>query len=581
MQSDKQHIDDFFRQKEEAFTPDEQHATAHWQQMQKQLADPGPGASANNRTIKKIGRFLGGLLTIAIIALFMIKVNRVNKKAVTKTTKQQTTVVAPQTKPVTIPDTLSNVSLPTKQTTTLVTTHVTPESKQKQPPLPAMTLISPPITRAEESFNETQSVTANNGEWNSIKKAFETKGPKPNAQTLLNLFYDQLKKKEETFYIEAGRDNTITAKEGTILAIPAHTFTNNSGVVKGKVKIVVREYYKYEDILAAKLSTTSNDKQLVTGGMLHISAEQDGEEVKIAPQSAITVSVPTNDYNPNMMLFKGTEQPSETDLSTTLNWMPAGAFQELGFQSGNRTVQVLNLQIVEPASVNYGKKTTAKFYISSQIDIPKSALNAYLKQRFGTYYDEIKLKKLRKRRTHSPTSFDDKTSIIDSVKIDLHRAFQKRLLTKNDSLYYAGLLKQDSIEHEKSIKRQKHYRFTITDLGWINCDFFRNNANPKINLTANLGKDKDGVTCFSQLVFTKYRSVLQNYSYNGNKLRYESVPEGEAVVLVIVTVKDDTVMACFRSLNITKSEVTDLVFEPTTPEQFKQKLQSFFASQQQ
>src|SRR5689334_6776041 len=106
MQSDKQHIDDFFRQKEEAFTPDEQHATAHWQQMQQQLADPGPGASANNKTMRQIGRILGALVTVAIIALLTIKVNRLNKKAITRTTKQQSTIVSPQTKAATTPDTL-------------------------------------------------------------------------------------------------------------------------------------------------------------------------------------------------------------------------------------------------------------------------------------------------------------------------------------------------------------------------------------------------------------------------------------------------------------------------------------------
>jgi hypothetical protein len=352
-------------------------------------------------------------------------------------------------------------------------------------------------------------------------------------------------------------------------------------VAKGKVKIVLREYFKYEDILAAKLSTTSNNEQLTTGGMLHISAEQDGKAVKIAPQNAINVSVPTDDYNPKMMLFKGTEQPSDIDNSSTLNWIPVGPFNQQRMSFRNRTVQVLNLQKVEPYSVSYGKKTTAKFYVSPQIDIPKSALTAYLKQRFGTYYDEIKLKKLRKKKLRGPTMFDDNSSIIDSVKIDLPRAFQKRLLTKNDSIYYTGLLKQDSIERENLIKRQKHYRFAITELGWINCDYFNGTGNPRVNLTVDLGPGNTITTCFSQLVFTRYKSVLQYYSFNGSKIRYEGLPEGHPVILVIIKVKDDKVMSCFHQLNTTNKEVKDLVFEPTTPEQFKQKLQSLFASQQQ
>jgi hypothetical protein len=581
MRSEKQHIDDFFRQKDEAFTPDVQHATAHWQQMQKQLTDPGPGASANNKTIKKIGRFLGGLLTIAIIALLTIKVNRSNKKDIPKT-KQQAAVVAPEIKPITTPDTLSNFSQPINRSVTIETNSVTPAGKQKQPPAPAMTFIAPPITSAEAFTHDTHSVEYNS-EWSNHTKTFETKGPKPNAQTLLSLFYDRLKKEEEVFYIEAGRATTITAKEGTILTIPAHTFTNKSGIAKGKVKIVLREYYKYEDILAARLSTTSNGKQLVTGGMLHISAEQDGEAVKVAPEKAITVSVPTNDYNANMMLFRGVEQPGEISNNTTLNWIRVGPFvqSEFPINMHDRMVKVLNLQKVEPASVTYGKKTTAKFYVSPQIDIPKTALIAPLKQRFGTYYDIIKLKKLRKKSIHAPTMYEDNSSIIDSVRLDMDKALKWRLLPKNDSIYYAGLLKQDSIERAKRIKSQKHYQFFIDDLGWINCDFFRSFEYTKINLTVDVGKDYNISNCFSQLVFTRFKSVLNLYSYNDNKIRYENMPEKEPVVLIMVKVKDDTVMSCFRPLNITKTEVTDLVFEPTTPEQFKQKLHSLFASQQQ
>jgi hypothetical protein len=583
MQSDKQHIDDFFRQKEEAYTPGEQHATAHWQQMQKQLADPGPGASGNNKNgsnaLRKIGKFLGALLTVAIIAILAINSNRLNKKAITKTKKQQATVVAPQTKPVTTTDTLFNISKTTNQAT-VVTTPTTIVSKQAPPPVPAMTLFSPPITRAE-TITQTEENTFN--KWDNNIKAVATKGPKPDAQTLLKLFYDQLKKKEESFYIEAGRDNTITAKEGTILAIPANAFINKNGIAKGKVKIVLREYYKYEDMVAARLSTTSNGKQLVTGGMLHISAEQDGEAVKIAPQKAIAVSVPTDDYNPNMHLFKGVEQPSEIDNSTTLNWIRVGPLVQSDFPMNmhNRMVKVLNLQKVEPASVTYGKKTTAKFYVSPQIKISQTALIAALKQRFGTYYDIIKLKKLRKKRIHAPTMLEDNLSIIDSVRIDMDKALKWRLLPKNDSIYYAGLLKQDSIERAKRIKSQKHYQFSIDDLGWINCDFFRSFEYTKINLTVDVGKDYNISNCFSQLVFTRFKSVLKLYSYNGNKIRYENMPEKEPVVLIMVKVKDDTVMTCFRPLNISKAEVTDLVFEPTTPEQFKQKLQSLFASPQQ
>ena len=539
MQSDKQHIDDLFRRKEEAFTADEQHATAHWQQMQKQLADPGPGASANNKAIKQIGRFLGGLLTIAIIALLAIKVNRSNKKAITKTTKQQATVVAPQTKPVTIPDTLSNFLQPTKQAANTVPSHVAPEGKQTLPPVPAMTLFSPPITRAEE---------VNTREPLLHKSTNEAKINTPDAQTLLNNFFDELKKEEEVFYIQTDRDTTLIAKEGTRLFISANTL-----MAKGRVKILLREYYKNEDIIAAQLHTTSNGRQLVTGGMLHISAQQDGAPVTIALQKTITINMPTSKYDDRMQLFTGQMVPGDDD-SSTLNWLPAEAGIHNLLHRPEHKILALNIHEVEPYSVSYRKKTTAKFYVSQDVYTPRSEIIARLKQRFGSYYDVIKLKRYRDRKgagTQVPII------VIDSTPVDVKKVFASKKLTREDSLGFVKLVKQDSVYTYRNAKMRNTYSFAISSFGWINCDRFLDDARPKINMTVNFGNGTNANNFVSILVFTRYRSMITG-NKGGHKALFKRIPEDEPALLITVTVNDDQVVSNIQSLTTSNTVIDNL-----------------------
>lgn len=565
MLSEQQHIDDFFRKKEEAFTPGNHLADANWQQMRKQLIDPEP-TSANNKAGTKIFRnitkYIGGLIVVIVITILAINQNRSHKRAITKKAKQQAAIVTAKT------PSAANQGMLSDSTNTIAATAPV------QPYQPTTRLIQ---TRSKEQTGTKETYASRNDSTN------EANNPKPDAQALLKTFYSALQKDEQAFYITTNRDTTLIAKEGTRLVIPANIFTRKAGPAKGQVKIIIREYFKYEDIIAAKLSTTSNDEQLVTGGMLHISAQQDGENVLIAPQKNITVSIPTANYDSRIMLFTGIELLSDVGNSSILNWLPAGPFLQMPAGHGHHSnIKTLNIHDVEPVSVSYGKRTTAKFYVSSDITIPKTEIAAQLKQRFGSYYDNIKLKRARKNKSYD-NSANGKPLVIDTTLIDVKKAFELKLITKQDFLSYTERLRQDSINYQKQATYQNQYSFTINNLGWINCDRFLNDPRIKVNFKVDLGNEITVENCNSQLVFTRFQSVLIPYNGGGHKIQYLKLPEGEPVVLVNVAVKNDKVVTNFLPLNISNKEIGNLIFEPTTPEQFKQKLKSLslFASPKQ
>ncbi|MBO9200749.1 MULTISPECIES: hypothetical protein [Niastella] len=486
-----------------------------------------------------------GLLAVASIVIFTaIKPFRHNDKKITTAVKQQAMVALPVLPPELPP--------PPPPPTIRYTACVFPRILEQAPivtieeGIPEICYVLPPPEEVE----------------------------KPNANQLLQSFFQQLEKPAQEFNIDNARDTILVAREGTKLIIPANTLVSKAG----PVKIMMQEYYKYEDIIAARLNTTSNGAQLVTGGMLQITAEQAGEAIKIAPDKAITVQMPTNNYDVNMQLFTGTTPANDTVNSAKVNWISAGRFKVPARKE--RTLEFLNTDDVQPASVTQGQKTVATFFCGPLVRRAyKKLILEELKDRFGSTYDEIKLKRPR-RKDYEVNNEAEHPIIISTKNVEVSQTFGWGALSKTDSLYYVKLLRRDSLSYVNALKREKMYYFTISDFGWVNCDRYWSDSGPKVTLVINLAEGEKASKYISTLVFARYRSIITGY-YTDNKICFPNVPKGEPVHLVTVSATGDKVVSNFQSFNLSNREISDLQFEPTTPELHKQKLQSLVASPQQ
>jgi hypothetical protein len=109
---------------------------------------------------------------------------------------------------------------------------------------------------------------------------------------------------KQEFTINATKANTIKAKNGTTISIPANAMqTKNGKPVTGDVNIVVQEFLKPCDAAFNQLSTMSNGRLLESGGMFSIQAYADGEEVQLKKNSSMRVNMPTINMKNNMTLF--------------------------------------------------------------------------------------------------------------------------------------------------------------------------------------------------------------------------------------------------------------------------------------
>ena len=108
------------------------------------------------------------------------------------------------------------------------------------------------------------------------------------------------------FTINSTKDTSLETLHGSIIRIMAGTFS-----VSGEVELEIREAFTASEILAAGLTTESDGRPLISGGMIYINTVKQGVRL-VKP---IRVSIPNKIYDPEMQIFKGVE----TD-SGSINW---------------------------------------------------------------------------------------------------------------------------------------------------------------------------------------------------------------------------------------------------------------------
>ncbi|TAE90505.1 MAG: hypothetical protein EAY81_00725 [Bacteroidetes bacterium] len=121
----------------------------------------------------------------------------------------------------------------------------------------------------------------------------------------------------QVYNIDGKQDNIVEGENGTLLICPKGCFKNANGdVVLTDVKIELAEALKREDMLLSNLTTTSDGKQLETGGMIYFNATANGEQLTIDEDNPVRIEIPTTKKKPEMMVYEGIR-----DSNGNMNWV--------------------------------------------------------------------------------------------------------------------------------------------------------------------------------------------------------------------------------------------------------------------
>lgn len=134
------------------------------------------------------------------------------------------------------------------------------------------------------------------------------------VQESIQKLLSQLENADQIFAFRAGQDTMFVAEKGTIFQIPADAFDVPEGTI---VNFRVRESLTMADFLRDNLTTTSKNQVLVSGGMLHLSADADGKTVNLRKDAALVIRIPTEKEFPDMGYFTGERNPHDRQMGWT------------------------------------------------------------------------------------------------------------------------------------------------------------------------------------------------------------------------------------------------------------------------
>ncbi len=135
----------------------------------------------------------------------------------------------------------------------------------------------------------------------------------PIQEPIQNLL-SQLENKAQIFSFRAGEDTLFVAEKGTVFQIPADAFDVPNGTL---VNFRVRESLTMSDFVRDNLTTTSKNELLISGGMLHLSADSGGKNVNLRKDAALIVRIPTEKEFSDMGYFTGARNPHDRKMAWT------------------------------------------------------------------------------------------------------------------------------------------------------------------------------------------------------------------------------------------------------------------------
>ncbi|MEO6668439.1 MAG: hypothetical protein ABIN36_03115 [Ferruginibacter sp.] len=602
MQQGNNDIENNLRQLENQQLPDLSNMDKHWQQMEQMLlADGKPKVARKLSFLSFYGRKL--FLAAAIITIVFAAL--IYRFAQTNTVKNSVALIAKKTA-----DKKENKSIQDSSPNT-ETVYI------KEQPQTA--------TQANNKLTTDSNLSTST---TSVDEVVLTEAEKDEAtKKMMSTFYNNIQKPIQEFTVNADKGGSFTGNEGTIFSIPPSAFTDKDGkIISGEVEVLVEEFYKYADMVAANLTTTSNNKQLLTGGMIRITANANGRYLNLRSSKEIKLVMPTSNYDPEMRLFTSESEPANNGMATYASYAPLSRNIDWDVAGQQDVIPVYDGKTNFPDDLDQPyvviktlRKRIAKFALSDKSSLTTDQMEKILNEKYGDYYDEIKVKRQSDPGRSSGNvlyrgTIEKENVIGDSSRMTLEQALRTRVIEKKEAPLYIERIKADSILYLKRviayrylnalqgeqktvakenyqlvyastksispdsleriynnyIKKQKAYSFSIKKMGWINCDKYSNCSN-KTNFVINLPAGVEADKFVSQVVFISTHSVMPGRTLN-NQIGFNNIPADIGVYVVGLGERNGKVVSFMQKLRVGRSQVNINDLQETTPEAFRKKI---------
>ena len=372
-------------------------------------------------------------------------------------------------------------------------------------------------------------------------------------------------------------------------------YADSGKPVKGKVKVVVKEFYKPSDIIKSKLTTQTKDGLLETRGMVHITATAHGKPCKLKPGKNIKLDFPTKKFETGFSYFKGEENGSNNIIWTEgTNEANRKAFKRISPRIINVERKKVNVSISAKIGTTptYPKNEFDNWFVKQFIaNFKDASLQGYKEEKRGKFYVFTKT---------LPFDFDTgefkgiktsnvaiSTGYLPQIKKILNNSPQNLCydnLTRNKK--YRSYIKINvwaDIQGEAEISRfKKKYNFSndiqfedsITiyadDLAWINVDrFLKYKPEELDDFIVSIGPN-DHVDV--KLVYHDFNAYITGTQID-NTIVFENIPKDKTVTIMATKKKNGKNYFAFTETK-TSSSPFNLHFEKYSKTKFEKQLRT-------
>ncbi|WP_303316449.1 energy transducer TonB [Flavivirga abyssicola] len=421
-------------------------------------------------------------------------------------------------------------------------------------------------------------------------------------------------KDSQVFKINTKKDTTINCKEGTKLIIKSNSFVDSKGnLVKGNLDLNVTEYYKLSDMLLANLTTQSNDKQLETGGMLHIEAFRGDELLNLKQNSSIGVSFPAESKKEDMRLFTGKwedeninwrlqekQKPeiddllaevievAEDDSSENIE-VPFSIVEQVpvypGCEEGDNKKQrqctsdaikrfvqrEFNRNVAEELGFNGRVRINVIFRINENGDV----VSIQSRANYPRFEEEAKrvigLLPKMKPGMQRGNAVTVPYSLPIIFQIDGQSEFTESNGSVSQTIKTRETISNKRFENKLTLKNNNvrisevnSYILRTSKLGWINCDRFIRNRS-RINYKLKI-KNSEGAIV--NMVFKTVNCIMPSWK-NNEVYDFRTIPKGEEVVLVAIKKNGEKLFFDIIETKTKENPMLDFNFKEITFEELK------------
>lgn len=338
--------------------------------------------------------------------------------------------------------------------------------------------------------------------------------------------------------INANRDTVFYGTDGTEIIYTANSLMNADGkLYKGTAIFELKEVTNLETMIRSGLTTTSDGEIIESGGMVYLQpTDQEANKLLMVPSKPTVINIPTEEYKPNMMVFKGIEV--ESSSQATDNYESSDDF----FQVKGTT------NWIDPKPLNNKTESTLNI-------IPDS-----------TFIDG----NLRSRKDGSVIT-DDRMTFWDVLFPN-----RRRRKTFNEQIPFAN----PPLTNAAANLAPGTYSMTVRGYGWVNCDRFM--SDPKavtVKYNVRVYDDSLSATHDVMLILPAQRVFLKGFEIEDNKYIFGKerfkLPVDAFYIVLVSTVSNGKVYYSYQAGNVGANNIIPIHLKEGTEEELQRIIQDF------